>query len=118
MSYEQLVIWLHGMLELRDVSKISHEEAKVMLQGIKDHVALNFLKVTPKLGADETIAKPKDKPIGGKSLAELMKEYTVDRKIDPKVWPQSPFTPLPYYPPQPQPNWLYPAPSGPGVITC
>lgn len=50
MSYEQLVMWLHGMFEYRDISAIDHEECKKMLQGIKDHVAMNFMKITPILG--------------------------------------------------------------------
>lgn len=83
MNAEQFAMWAQGMLEYRDVSKIDPEEALKMLQGIKDHVALVFKKVTPKLSkADE-------------ALNDLIKNAS--KNIKPE-YPQSPMTPLPYFP--------------------
>lgn len=113
MNAEQFAMWAQGMFEYRNIEEISHFEALKMLQGIKDHVALVFKKVTPKL------EEPKKEPTeADKALEKIFKDLKPQPKIEPIKWPQTPVTPLPYYPPQPHPFWMDHGKYGPGVITC
>lgn len=129
MNATQLAVWLQGMFEYRDVSSIGHQECRNMLQGIKDHVALVFEKVTPANTWEnvsgsakaennaEPEAEPKAKP--KESVADILKRH----KINP-VFPQQPYNPFPGYPLPyaPSPNPLEPNKfwinGGPSVITC
>ncbi len=108
MTPEQLVIWIHGMLEYRHIGEIAGEEALEMLQGIKDHVALQFKKVTPPV-------KPKEEKKD--SLDDILKRHVIK-----PVYPQQPYapfpgTPLPYSPKDK--FWLdSPGTGGPMTVTC
>ncbi len=95
MNHEQLALWLQGMFEYRDVQNISHKECREMLQGIKDHVALTFKKVTPP-------AKVEDKPLEyGKSLKDILERHPIKPVEVKPIWPgysPHPAVPLPYSP--------------------
>src|SRR4051812_1435415 len=98
MNTEQLALWLQGMLEYRDVGSISGSEALKMLQGIKDHVALVFNKVTP------VVEKPVEKKDSVKKDSEEDERL---KKIFKDLKP-APSKPVEY----PQP-FIWPSPRGP-----
>lgn len=117
MNAEQFAMWAQGMLEYRKIMNggISHQEALEMLQGIKDHVALVFNKVTPELPKEE-YPKIENRPINWEKLKEHMKPHSdrlpesVPLPKNPWVIPQDvwPGKVAPYQPPAPGPFWLHP----------
>lgn len=98
MNQTELLYWLQGMLEYTDIPKLSEEDAKTKLQGIKDHLSLVFKKVTPTIPAPG-ISTPVPTPI-------IKEERTADdwhkifKKHLEKGFPNRPlpFTPTPFHP--------------------
>jgi hypothetical protein len=99
MNAEQFALWLQGMLEYRDIKDIPEAELKVMLQGIKDHVALVFNKVTPEV-------KPKPVQKSPSEVQKALEEMFKKARAEPEKKPQ-PAKAWPFIPPK-NPNWTPP----------
>ncbi len=117
MNPEQFAYWVQGMLEYTDVGTLSDAEVRKKLNGIKDHVALVFNKVTP-----SPKIEPKkhtfDMDKIAKDITERQrKEAEGDRS---KLWPVygSPGVPWPYIPPGYTPDYTLNPPRIPGQAYC
>lgn len=137
MDTTQLAYWIQGMLEFTNVSELSEADLRIKLQGIKDHTALVFKKVTPQV------------PVVPKSLNDFEKEISDKIKkaqddklrkegnritpwyspsiptIDPSTWKTSPLAPSPYNPwvspPYTSPYYMqsdFPFEAGKTVLMC
>ena len=132
MNQNDFVHWLQGVLEFQNIDELSEENAKLILSGIQDHLALVFKKVTPQRkletvkvgdvvfpGKRDIDQDKKDKEAAEKALTDKwIKEFQERIKrdpppIEPYIWPRDPDT-YPYpditFPMSPvnplQPKWI------------
>lgn len=134
MNAEQLAYWIQGMLEYTNVSELSEADLRLKLQGIKDHTALVFKKVTPPVVIDaipkRQTPSPSDNEKHFKRIMDQMKKDKEDKErrqgptpwyspsiptIDPSTWKTSPLAPPPYNLPLPYTSPYYMLGDYPGV---
>lgn len=135
MDATQLAYWIQGMLEYTNVSELSEADLKLKLQGIKDHTALVFNKVTPQVPVVRRSLNDLDKEISDgikkserKEISPTAEESRIQErrfrdivdsiknprpeipfkfpKIDPSTWPKVPGYEVPYMPPFQSPYFM------------
>lgn len=137
MDVTQLAYWIQGMLEFTNVSELSEADLKIKLQGIKDHTALVFNKVTPTVVAAPAEFLPKrvtptreENEQAFKKMMDRAKQNPLwdlyqKHGIDPSTWKTSPVAPSPYNPwvspPYTSPYYMqsdFPFEAGKTMIMC
>lgn len=143
MDTTQLAYWIQGMLEYTNVSELSEADLKLKLQGIKDHTALVFKKVTPPAIAvipKRETPSPSENEKHFKRIRDQIKKDKEDQEkrqgstpwyspsiptIDPSTWKTNPVSPAPYtpwtMPPYNSPYYMqsdFPFEAGKTVIMC